>query len=108
MTYVLTGCTCTQTGFNPSNPAEVLSKITVGNFSLWADSVVVAALTWYGAGAFAEVLRAKGGNQLPLVFQVCCPYILVYKSSTTTESKLPLPLHLENPSTWHGTQSAVI
>ena len=44
--------------------------MTVGNFALWADSIVVAGLTFYGAGAFQSVLEAKCSNKLPHIFQV--------------------------------------
>ena len=63
-------CGCQEGQTFLSDPASVLLKLTVGNFALWADSIVVAGLTFYGAGAFRSVLEAKDGNRLPLVFQV--------------------------------------
>lgn len=53
-----------------ANPLEVFARTTVGNFSLWADSIVVAGLTYYGAGAFQSVLESDCPNKLPRIFQV--------------------------------------
>ncbi|KAK9813548.1 hypothetical protein WJX73_006414 [Symbiochloris irregularis] len=51
------------------DPASVLLRITVGNFSLWADSIIVAGLLYYGAGAFQYVPEAQDSKKLAAMFQ---------------------------------------
>ena len=51
-------------------PVTVLSGVTIGNFAFWADSILVAALLYYGANSFKRVTEVKCDNQLPYIFQV--------------------------------------
>lgn len=68
---VLTSKVCLQTKTQVLHePVTVLAGITVGNFSLWADSLLVAVLLYYGANSFKRVTEVKCDNQLPYIFQV--------------------------------------
>ena len=58
-------------------PVTVLAGITVGNFAFWADSLLVAVLLYYGANSFKRVTEVKCDNQLPYIFQVRKPLLLL-------------------------------
>jgi hypothetical protein len=52
------------------SPISLVLGVTVGNFALWSDSLVVAILLHYGANTFQRISQDEHRDKLPFVFQV--------------------------------------
>lgn len=44
--------------------------VTVGNFALWSDSLLMAAMLYYGGNTFQRITQDPHRDKLPFVFQV--------------------------------------